>query len=118
MIAEQLVRLKVRIVEGVPAEEHPGAGHRGETPQRSRHGRAEPGGLGALEPAQQRPVPAVPRIRQHDDLGGLLVAGGVGLEPTAAAAPARRRPDEALEVAVLALDVREIEARIREPLGP
>lgn len=49
MIAQQLMSLKVGVVEGVPAEEHPGARRRGEAAQSGRDGRAQPGRLGALE---------------------------------------------------------------------
>lgn len=69
MIAEQLVRLEVRIVEGVLAEEHPSAGRCGEASEGCRNVRTKQRWLGALQSSEQSSIAAIPRVREDDDFG-------------------------------------------------
>lgn len=101
VIAQQLVSLEVGIVEGLPAEEYPGAGRRGEATQGGRDGRAQPGGLRALESTQERPVAAVPGVREHHH----------PRLKTAVRSP--RGIHAALVFLLLLVDVREVDPRVR-----
>lgn len=95
---------EVGVVEGLPAEEYSGAGRRGEAAQGRRDGRAQPGGLRALKSTQQRPVTAVPRVREHHHLR---------LE-TAVRSP--RGIHVALVFLLLLVDVRKVDPRVRQHL--
>ena len=110
MIAQQLMRLEVRIIKGIPAEEDSGAGKGGETAERRGDRGAQPVGLRAVESPQERPITAVPRIRQHDNLRLAFVAV-LRVHDADTATRVQR-----FEVLLVALDVREVEARVRENL--
>jgi len=104
MIAQELVSLEVRVVEGVPAEEDSGARRRGETAYGGCNGRAQPGRLGALQPAQKGAVPAIPGVREHHYFGLRAAVGPPGVRHVA------------LVLLLLFVDVREVNPRVRQHL--
>jgi len=104
VIAQQLVSLEVGVVEGVPAEEDSGARRRGETAYRRCDGRAQPGRLGALQPAQKGAVPAIPGVREHHHFGLRAAIGPPGVGHVA------------LVFLLLLVDVREVDPRVRQHL--